>query len=43
MADGVGDGTGGQFVAWDSVFLIFSGWALTALFAAGFTRAIRQP
>ncbi|WP_152030828.1 hypothetical protein [Agromyces aureus] len=33
----------GQFVAWASVFLTFSGWALTALFAAGFTRAIRQP
>lgn len=33
----------GQFVAWSGVFLTFSGWALTALFAAGFTRAIRQP
>jgi len=34
---------GGQFVAWTGAFLTFSGWALTALFAAGFTRAIRQP
>jgi hypothetical protein len=34
---------GGQFVAWAGVFLAFAGWALTALFAAGFTRAIRQP
>ncbi len=39
----VTDTPGGQFVAWASVFLTFSGWALTALFAAGFTRAIRQP
>ena len=34
---------GGQFVAWIGVFLTFAGWALTALFAAGFTRAIRKP
>jgi len=33
----------GQFVAGCSVFLTLFGWALTALFAAGFTRAIRQP
>jgi hypothetical protein len=34
---------GGQFVAWSGVLLTFLGWALTALFAAGFTRAIRTP
>ena len=33
---------GGQIVAWIGIFLTFIGWALTALFAAGFTRAIRQ-
>jgi len=33
---------GGQAVGWIGVFLTFAGWALTALFAAGFTRAIRQ-
>ncbi|MBF4622963.1 hypothetical protein [Clavibacter sp. VKM Ac-2872] len=33
----------GQFVATVGVFLTLTGWALTALFAAGFTRAIRQP
>ncbi|WP_308465324.1 hypothetical protein [Rathayibacter soli] len=35
--------SGGQFVAWVGVFLTLAGWALTALFAAGFTRAIRRP
>jgi len=34
---------GGQAVGWIGVFLTLAGWALTALFAAGFTRAIRQP
>ena len=33
---------GGQIVASIGMFLTFAGWALTALFAAGFTRAIRQ-
>ncbi|MDH6238226.1 hypothetical protein [Cryobacterium sp. CG_9.6] len=35
--------TNGQFVAGAGILLTLSGWALTALFAAGFTRAIRQP
>lgn len=34
---------GGQFVAWIGVVVSLSGWALTALFAAGFTSAIRRP
>ena len=34
---------GGNFLASAGVFLALFGWALTALFAAGFTRAIRQP
>ncbi|MEB0267655.1 hypothetical protein, partial [Cryobacterium sp. 10I5] len=33
---------GGQTVGGIGVFLTLAGWALTALFAAGFTRAIRQ-
>jgi hypothetical protein len=33
---------GGQAVGWIGVILTLAGWALTALFAAGFTRAIRQ-
>jgi hypothetical protein len=34
---------GGQVVAWVGVVLTLLGWALTALFAAGFTSAIRKP
>jgi hypothetical protein len=34
---------GGQLFAGASILLTLLGWGLTALFAAGFTRAIRQP
>ncbi len=34
---------GGQFIAWASIPFAIAGWALTALFAAGFTSIIRRP